>query len=72
MTIFGQLIIGPPGSGKTTYCCESEKCLKDLKRNVAIINLGSFFFFKYNINKINFHIQFINKAFFLSRKTEEN
>lgn len=38
-TIFGQIIIGPPGSGKSTYCkfiCEN---LKQLGRNAKIINL---------------------------------
>lgn len=38
-TIFGQLVVGPPGSGKSTYCkfiCEN---LKQLGRNAKIINL---------------------------------
>lgn len=38
-TIFGQIVVGPPGSGKSTYCkfiCEN---LKQLGRNAKIINL---------------------------------
>jgi len=38
-TIFGQLVVGPPGSGKSTYCkfiCEN---LKQLGRNAKIVNL---------------------------------
>lgn len=38
-TIFGQFVVGPPGSGKSTYCkfiCEN---LKQLGRNAKIINL---------------------------------
>ncbi|XP_058805359.1 GPN-loop GTPase 2-like [Phymastichus coffea] len=38
-TIFGQLVIGPPGSGKTTYCTEMGKFLESLGRKVAIINI---------------------------------
>ena len=48
--IFGQLVIGPPGSGKTTYCNEMGKFLESLGRKVAIINIGKyiyiFFFFQ--------------------------
>lgn len=38
-TLFGQIVVGPPGSGKSTYCkfiCEN---LKQLGRNAKIINL---------------------------------
>ena len=38
-TIFGQIVVGPPGSGKSTYCkfiCEN---LKQLGRNAKIVNL---------------------------------
>lgn len=39
-TFFGQLIIGPPGSGKTTYCAEVQKFYKDkLNRKCEVINL---------------------------------
>ncbi|XP_029056650.1 GPN-loop GTPase 2 [Osmia bicornis bicornis] len=37
--IFGQLVIGPPGSGKTTYCHVMSKFLEKLGRKVAIINI---------------------------------
>ncbi|XP_011494906.1 PREDICTED: GPN-loop GTPase 2 [Ceratosolen solmsi marchali] len=37
--IFGQLVIGPPGSGKTTYCNNMGKFLESLGRKVAIINI---------------------------------
>lgn len=37
--IFGQLVIGPPGSGKTTYCHAMTKFLEKLGRKVAVINI---------------------------------
>lgn len=37
--IFGQLVIGPPGSGKTTYCHAMSKFLEKLGRKVAVINI---------------------------------
>ncbi|XP_029155046.1 GPN-loop GTPase 2-like [Nylanderia fulva] len=37
--IFGQLVIGPPGSGKTTYCNAMSKFLESLGRKVAVINI---------------------------------
>ena len=36
---FGQLVIGPPGAGKTTYCLGMQQFLTALGRKVAIINL---------------------------------
>lgn len=36
---FGQLVIGPPGSGKTTYCNGMSQYLHSIGRKVAIINL---------------------------------
>lgn len=36
---FGQLVIGPPGSGKSTYCKEIASFLKEIGRKVAIINI---------------------------------
>eukprot|EP01084_Bolivina_argentea_P308256 532976_1 len=37
---YGQLVVGPPGSGKTTYCnVISQYMTNVLHRNVAIINL---------------------------------
>lgn len=38
-TIFGQIIVGPPGSGKSTYCKYICENLKQLGRNAKIINL---------------------------------
>lgn len=42
--IWGQLVIGPPGSGKTTYCQNMGQFLKSLGRKVAIVNIGTFFY----------------------------
>lgn len=36
---YGQLVLGPPGAGKTTYCGEMSKLLKKLGRNIFIVNL---------------------------------
>lgn len=36
---FGQLVIGPPGSGKTTYCEAMRRHLAARGRDVAIVNL---------------------------------
>ncbi|KAG8312722.1 GPN-loop GTPase 2 [Homalodisca vitripennis] len=38
-TRFGQLVIGPPGSGKSTYCDSMAKLLTEIGRKVAVINL---------------------------------
>ena len=38
-TIFGQLVLGPPGSGKTKYCSVMQEFLTGLGRDVFIINL---------------------------------
>lgn len=38
-TIFGQLVLGPPGSGKTKYCSIMQEFLTSLNRDVFIINL---------------------------------
>ncbi|KAL6899780.1 hypothetical protein ACP4OV_006438 [Aristida adscensionis] len=37
--VFGQVVIGPPGSGKTTYCNGMSQFLSLLGRKVAVINL---------------------------------
>ncbi|KAK4310652.1 hypothetical protein Pmani_017798 [Petrolisthes manimaculis] len=39
MTQFGQVVMGPPGSGKTSYCRAVASLLKSLGRKVAVINL---------------------------------
>eukprot|EP00803_Ostreobium_quekettii_P003287 evm.model.scf_241.9 EVM.evm.TU.scf_241.9 scf_241:108977-111855(-) len=36
---FGQLVIGPPGSGKTTYCNGVQQYMELTGRKVAIVNL---------------------------------
>ncbi|KAI9596669.1 GPN-loop GTPase [Syncephalis fuscata] len=36
---FGQIVIGPPGAGKTTYCHGMQQFLTGIKREVAVINL---------------------------------
>ncbi|NXY66277.1 GPN2 GTPase, partial [Callaeas wilsoni] len=36
---FGQVVIGPPGSGKTTYCHAMREFLGRLGRRVAVVNL---------------------------------
>lgn len=40
-TIFGQVVIGPPGSGKSTYCHAMADFLRAQNRKVAIVNLGN-------------------------------
>lgn len=37
--LYGQLVIGPPGSGKTTYCHKIYEFYKELDRKVAVVNL---------------------------------
>eukprot|EP00931_Biecheleriopsis_adriatica_P092030 TRINITY_DN6586_c0_g1_i1.p1 TRINITY_DN6586_c0_g1~~TRINITY_DN6586_c0_g1_i1.p1 ORF type:complete len:327 (-),score=52.51 TRINITY_DN6586_c0_g1_i1:116-1096(-) len=39
MVVFGQLVIGPPGAGKTTYCTGMQQLLRALKRPCTLINL---------------------------------
>lgn len=36
---FAQLIIGPPGSGKTTYCAGMHQFLSAIGRKSSIVNL---------------------------------
>ena len=36
---FGQWVVGPPGSGKTTYCNGLQQYLSLLGRKCAVINL---------------------------------
>ncbi|KFM59637.1 GPN-loop GTPase 2, partial [Stegodyphus mimosarum] len=36
---FGQLVIGPPGSGKTAYCKGMSEFLRGVGRRVAVVNL---------------------------------
>ncbi|XP_023936766.1 GPN-loop GTPase 2 [Bicyclus anynana] len=37
--LYGQLVLGPPGAGKTTYCSEMSKLLTKIGRKVVLINL---------------------------------
>jgi len=37
--VFGQVVIGPPGSGKTTYCEGMRQYLTSAGRKVAVVNL---------------------------------
>ena len=39
MTVFGQLVIGPPGAGKTTYCDGMQQMMHQLKRDMVVVNL---------------------------------
>ena len=36
---FAQVVIGPPGAGKTTYCNGMKEFLTSLGRKVAVVNL---------------------------------
>ena len=38
-TRFGQLVIGPPGAGKTTYVGAMTQMLRGMGRKVAIVNM---------------------------------
>jgi GPN-loop GTPase len=37
--LYGQLIIGPPGSGKSTYCHKITEFYHQLNRKVVVVNL---------------------------------
>ena len=39
MTIFGQVVVGPPGAGKTTYCDGMCQFLTALGRKSVIVNM---------------------------------
>ena len=39
MGAFGQLVIGPPGSGKTTYCALMQQLMAKMGRRVVVVNL---------------------------------
>ena len=39
MVLFGQIVIGPPGSGKTTYCQGMSQFVNGLGRKCCIVNL---------------------------------
>ncbi|XP_068316100.1 GPN-loop GTPase QQT1-like isoform X4 [Pyrus communis] len=37
--VFGQVVIGPPGLGKTTYCNGMSELLQLIGRKVVVVNL---------------------------------
>jgi len=39
MVLYGQVVAGPPGSGKTTYCTGMQEYLRLLGRNAWVVNL---------------------------------
>lgn len=39
MVIFGQIVVGPPGSGKTTYCHGMQQYFKGCGRKAVIFNM---------------------------------
>eukprot|EP00551_Chaetoceros_affinis_P004694 CAMPEP_0203684122 /NCGR_PEP_ID=MMETSP0090-20130426/47873_1 /ASSEMBLY_ACC=CAM_ASM_001088 /TAXON_ID=426623 /ORGANISM="Chaetoceros affinis, Strain CCMP159" /LENGTH=523 /DNA_ID=CAMNT_0050553285 /DNA_START=41 /DNA_END=1612 /DNA_ORIENTATION=+ len=39
MPIYGQVVIGPPGSGKTTYCNGMQQYLRLIGREALVVNL---------------------------------
>jgi GPN-loop GTPase len=55
--VFGQLVIGPPGSGKSTYCQKMIEFYKKLGRNVELINLDPA---NENIEKSNISIDIMD------------
>jgi GPN-loop GTPase len=38
MVLFGQVVVGPPGAGKTTYCDGMQQFMKAMSRRVAVVN----------------------------------
>ena len=39
MVLYGQIIVGPPGSGKTTYCNGMQQYLRLIGRETLVVNL---------------------------------
>eukprot|EP01025_Chloroclados_australasicus_P046988 TRINITY_DN52082_c0_g1_i1.p1 TRINITY_DN52082_c0_g1~~TRINITY_DN52082_c0_g1_i1.p1 ORF type:complete len:289 (-),score=27.04 TRINITY_DN52082_c0_g1_i1:1439-2305(-) len=39
MSSYGQIVVGPPGCGKTTYCAGLQQLLQGIGRKVSVINL---------------------------------
>lgn len=39
MVLFGQVVVGPPGAGKTTYCHGMKMFIDELGRKCEIVNL---------------------------------
>ena len=36
---YGQIVLGPPGSGKSTYCCVLQKYYAASDRKCIVVNL---------------------------------
>lgn len=45
MVKFGQVVLGPAGSGKSTYCAELQKYCNDSGRILHVVNLDPVRFF---------------------------
>lgn len=45
MVRFAQVVLGPAGSGKSTYCAELQKHCNDKRRAVHVVNLDPVSFF---------------------------
>jgi broad-specificity NMP kinase len=39
MVLFGQIVIGPPGCGKTTYCMGMQMFAEAVGRNCKVVNM---------------------------------
>ena len=39
MVLFGQIVVGPPGCGKTTYCMGMQMFVEAVGRNCRVVNL---------------------------------
>lgn len=39
MVLFGQIVVGPPGCGKTTYCMGMQMFIEAVGRNCKVVNL---------------------------------
>lgn len=36
---YGQVVLGPPGSGKSTYCCTLQNYFQLTNRKCVVVNL---------------------------------
>jgi broad-specificity NMP kinase len=52
MPKFGQIVIGPPGCGKTTYCHAMKEYYQYFNRQTLLINLDPANEFSDKVNKI--------------------
>ena len=58
MIVFGQIVLGPPGSGKTKYCTIMQEYLNNLGRNALVINLDPA---NDRLNRLNCFIELTKK-----------